>query len=531
VPFGETYDFRYAPTLQRASESSAGVRIVQGPVESGKTVWLCMEIMFGHNGVCTIPRCKDGIRRSRHLVFRSTESELQRGIMRTWRDLFPEEVYGPIVGSMPAIQKLRFLDVEAEVEFFAFEDDREAVLKKLRSTEYTTTSGNEGQFCPFKLALAVRQRGGRYPKRIDCPDYDRQKKFNMDMNAPRVYDHWVPLMRQFEGDAKLPRDASPEERRKYQKPDDWEFFVQPPIVLPIYDVGGSIIDFKINPDGENLPYQKESEILAMCATGDIDDVKRDYMNELVVVKSGEPRYPDFKRSFHVASSQLEPVENVPPIIGYDPGLTGGATFWQKINEQWRGYFEMNAHSDLRYRGVKAQGDRMLEILSLHFPWYIETGVILWGDPYGNFSGKEENDTYYETLNDMGLVFQTPFKKDNPTLRHATGKSLVKRGIVDQPALLLCPVGLPTFTAAIEGGAVMKTVKRDGDLVVQSELLKNKHSHIIESAEYAWVGGGENYKIIEKPNDATAPIKMNARSSRSPFSRKRSSSLRSRKFGR
>ncbi len=514
------YDFQYAPTLQAAFECTKPVKIVQGPVESGKTVWLCLEIYAGENGICTIPRGTDGIRRSRHLVIRSTEGELERGIMRTWRDLFPEEIYGDIQGSMPAIHKMKFLDVEAEVEFFAFEDDSEKVLKKLRSTEYTTVNFNEGQFTQHRLFLAGRQRAGRFPRRIDCPSYNRKKICRMDMNAPRTNDHWVPLTRKFPNDPQLPPGASADDHRKYRKPDDWEFFMQPGVVLPVFDVDGSIKTFEINPEAENLPYQQVEEILAMCATGDIDDIKRDYMNLLVIAKSGTPRYPDFKKTWHVAKERLRPVKGVPPIIGYDPSLNGGATFWQKINNQWRGYFEMNARTQPNLRSARKQGDYMLDVLKTHFPWYTESGVVLWGDPYGDWASTDETETYYTILGEMGLQFRTPAKKDNPHLRHETGKKLLAAGEYGSPRLLICPVGMPTFLAAIDGGAVMQTVKRDGDMVMESKLKKNNHADVMESAEYAWWGGGENYSIVETPAADRTPPKIAARSSRSPFSRVR-----------
>lgn len=506
------YDFRYAPTLRKAAACKKPVRIVWGPVESGKTVWSILQL---YEMMCTIPRCLDGIRRSRFLIVRTTEGELERGIMRTWKDMFPEDKWGPIQGSMPAIHRIKFMDVEAEVEFFAFEDDSETVLKKLRSTEYTAVLVNEGQFVPLTLFLALRQRSGRYPRKIDCPDYDREKRIIMDMNAPRTPDHWILYML---GEIPIPAEMSRDERYKYRLPDDWEIFKQPGVVTPIYGAEDEVVDFKISPDAENLPYQDEKAILSMCKTGDLDDILRDYCNRVIVVKQGVPRYPKFNRMRHISREPIKPIENLAPIIGYDPGLTGAATFWQKPHGRWRGIYEMNSVRNTNLRGASAQGEFMLRVLRDHFPWYKQTGVKCWGDPYGSHSLIDETTTYFNILQEMGLIFQSPAAKDNPTMRHEVGKALIKTYEYGDPNLLICPVGMPTFIDAIESGAVMKQVKRQGEMVTVGELVKNNHSHIIESAEYAWWGEGGSIYLVEKPKEEDRiPARVEAVSTKAAFS--------------
>lgn len=508
-------EFRYAPTLRAAFNDGSAVKIVQGPVESGKTVWLCAEI---YRLMCTVPRCRDGVRRSRVLVIRTTEGELVRGIMRTWKDWFPEEVYGPIQGSMPAVHYLRFLDVECEVEFFAFEDDSEPVLRKLRSTEYTMVAFNEAQFTPLTLLLMAKQRAGRYPRKEDCPGFDRRKRVVMDMNAPRTSTHWALYMR---GDAKLPADMPSEERRRYRKPKGWRFFVQPPAVRPVRDVLGEIVDFELHPLIENLPFQKGEEILSMCQNGDLDDIRRDYMNEMVQVKHGKPRYPGFKRGWHVARDRLTPAKGVPVVIGYDPGLSGAAVFFQRINDQWRGLAEMVADGDTSLQSAKEQGERMLAILRDRFPWHKDAGVVCWGDPYGSWGTVDKNTTFYRILGEMGLDFHSPAVKDNPTLRHQVGSKILREGSYGDPKLLLCPVGCPGLIDALDGGAVMRQVRREGSMVTQDEILKNRHSHICEAAEYAWWGGGESYSIVQRPEEERIPVVHQTMTGWSPFSRTRS----------
>lgn len=495
------YDFQHAPTLKRAMMSSALVKIVQGPVESGKTHWLIMSM---YRDMCSIPRCKDGIRRSRFLVVRNSSGELERGIMRSYKNIFPPKDFGEIQGKMPAIHKIKFMDVECEVEFFAFEDDSVAVMRKLRSTEYTKAYINEGQYISLRMLIAVRQRTGRFPRAIDCPDWDRAKRVDMDMNAPPMNNHWVLYMR---GDIDLPADMLASEKRKFNKPQDWEFFVQPGAVKPIYDHFGEIVSFEIHPDIENLPYQDTEAILSMCQTGEIDDIKRDYMNQYVQVKDGAPRYPKFKRDWHVHKGRMKAVPGISPVIGWDPSKYGAATFWQKVNNQWRCSHELNARNNVALQNGYRFVEKMKEYLSTYYPWHSETGITCWSDPFGDRDMISEEFTYWTIAQAQGLNFSSPMPKDNPSMRLEIGTKVVSDGEYGQPKMLICPVGAPTLVDAFDGGATMKQVKRGSDLVTQSQLLKNKHADIIESAEYAFWGGGESTSIIEVPESARIPSRV------------------------
>ena len=489
---GMMYDFRYAPTLKRALNSSSLVKVVQGPVESGKTFWLIMSI---YKDMCNMPRCLDGIRRSRYLIVRSTQGELERGIMRSWKDIFKEEIYGEVTGKMPAIHKLKFLDVECEVEFFAFENDSVEVLKKLRSTEYTGAACNEAQYQSLRQVLAIRQRTGRYPRAVDCPEWDRKRRLWIDMNAPPLNDHWALYMR---GDIPFPADFSEDQKRQLRCPDDWEFFVQPPAVKPIYNEFGNISDFEIHPDIENLPWQDEEAILSMCQTGDLDDIKRDYMNQVVQMKSGKPRYPNFKRDWHVNNGQLKPVKDVPIILGWDPGKYGALTFWQRVNEQWRCCHEVNARSNPRFQSADKFIDEVIRILSTYYPWYREAGITCWSDPFGSRDTISPEFTFWNIARQKGLMFNSPAAKDSPSLRHETGTKMVTGGNMGNPKIMICPIGAPTLVDAMDGGCVMQTIRRAGEMVTQDKMLKNKHADIVESAEYAWWGGGEDNSIVEAP---------------------------------
>ena len=163
---------------------------------------------------------------------------------------------------------------------------------------------------------------------------------------------------------------------------------------------------------------------------------------------------------------------------------------------------------------------------MHFPWYSQTGVVLWGDPFGNFSHTSEEDTFFEIARQDGLNFMTPATKDNPSMRHETGKAIVKNMDNGIPKLIVCPFGMPSFIEAMDGRCVMKSVKSPNGMVQRSEINKtNGYADIFEAAEYAWWGGGENHLIIENKSADQYPEKRNVTSRRSPFDRHRKNTKR------
>ena len=96
------------------------------------------------------------------------------------------------------------------------------------------------------------------------------------------------------------------------------------------------------------------------------------------------------------------------------------------------------------------------------------------------------------------MFNSPAAKDSPSLRHETGTKMVTGGNMGNPKIMICPIGAPTLVDAMDGGCVMQTIRRAGEMVTQDKMLKNKHADIVESAEYAWWGGGEDNSIVEAP---------------------------------
>lgn len=493
---GRLISFEHAPVLDQAARdfisSGSGVNstIVLGPVESGKsTLGIALYYTMG----CCIPRCIDGIRRARILIVRTTEGELDRGIKKSILNWFPAATFGDFKGSMPSVQMIRQFDMELEVELFAFEDDSEKVLKKLRSTEYTMAFVNEAQFMSQRLIKAIEQRTGRFPSAEMCPEYDRKRRLYADMNMPTSDAHFVLRM---SGKSALPADMPPEERLQYKIPRGWKIYTQPPAVFALKDARGNISGFEVNPECENLFYSTEEGILALTEGADVDDVRRDMMNEVVPLKTGVARYKDLSMKWHVSRTRLETYAESPIICGHDPGLYGGWVFLQKINQQWRCIGEYKAANQV----ASEQADDVKEYLSLHFPWWQEAGFIGHGDPFGSRAAagaSQDERTVYDILRNKGLMFTTPALKDNPEVRLNTGRTVLKASIGNGvPKVVFDGQMCPMIIAALNGGMTMKRVGNGKNGEVKLAVDKaNGHADIGESWEYAMWGGGEATELI------------------------------------
>ena len=107
--------------------SRSAVRLIQGPIESGKSTLSAMAL---YSRMCTYPRGPDGLRRTKFLAVRNTYPDLESSTVPTFLNWFPEDVYGKMSWGEPYTYEMKFLDVRSTVVFRSFADDGPDVLRR-----------------------------------------------------------------------------------------------------------------------------------------------------------------------------------------------------------------------------------------------------------------------------------------------------------------------------------------------------------------------------------------------------------------
>jgi len=294
------------PTLVRFHASNAKFRGVMGPVGSGKSTGMCVEIMRRAH---EMPHDANGKRRSRWCVVRNTYRELMDTTIKTWLEWFPEDHVGLfnrsdmthfITKSLPDGTKM-----ELVVLFRAL--DRPQHARKVLSLELSGAWFNEAREIPKVIIDAMDDRVGRFPRTQEVRDFWHGTI--MDTNPPDT-DHWWH---------KLDMETAPEDL------EGWEFFTQPGGIIELPD--GTFVP---NPQAENIAHLPVGYYTKKLAGKAKDHIRIYYCSRYGFVQDGKPVIHEYRDEMHTAREELKPLRGLPLIIGIDFGLTPAGIVMQRL---------------------------------------------------------------------------------------------------------------------------------------------------------------------------------------------------------
>jgi len=472
--------------------SEAPINIIQGPIESGKSVVSAIRL---YAAMCRMPRDKKGKRKSRWLVTRNTYPDLRGSTVETFLHWFPPELYatpkkGKFYDTEPYYYEMRFRDVEADIIFEAFPDDKDETIRSLRSKEYTGAWVNEVQFIPRRLFFEIASRTGRYPPKKDLPEgMALQQWVIADHNAPPTDDHWILRMR---GDVPLPEGMADDERRQYEKPPNLRFFKQPPALIERFGPDGkSVAGYDVNPKAENLENMRPGRYLELTGGRTKAEIDRDLMGRVVRIVRGERVFPEFRREIHVSPTPIPIMPGAPVTIGMDFGRTPAAVFFQQLQGRWIALRELVTFNT----GATIFAPQIAMLLQREFP---DCPYQAWGDPSGGWKGQADEKTPFQIFAAAGITVRAPAPKDAPQKRIEAMANAMSTMVDGKPRFLVDP-SCKRLIAALEGGYVFATKSEaDGTRLIK-EPVKNEHSHVAEGGQYALWGGGEVREILTPAN--------------------------------
>jgi hypothetical protein len=381
--------------------SDAFVRIIMGPVGSGKTTALIMEIL--RRGIEQRPG-PDGVRRTRWAIVRQTLSQMKMTIlldMLSWFRLFATyKVSEQLV-------TLEFNDVRIEIYLIPLEEEEDQ--KRLLSMQLTGCAMNECTELSIDLVSAISGRCGRFPSKAEGgPSW-----FGVigDCNAPTEGSDWWKMMEE-------------------DRPHDWQVFRQPSGLSPEAE------------NVENLP-DKYYQRLA-------DNPNRDWVRRYVECEYGEDPsgvavFRDcFRRNFHTVD-HLDPVMGKTIIIGQDFGRSPCSLICQP---DFRGRLLVLEEVLAEDIGLETHVARSLKpaLYSDRYAGHLFAAV---GDPSGVAKGNFLEEDSFDVLRRLGVpAFPAPTNAIESRL--AAVEQLLFQQRDGGPAIVIDRSRCPMLVRALNG---------------------------------------------------------------------------------
>ena len=414
--------------------SNSKMRVLMGPVGSGKSVASCFEVI--RRASQQAPN-KQGIRKSRVAIVRETARQLQDTTIKTFLDWFPTGVCGNFMRTTKTFF-FKVGDVECEVMFRALDDADD--VANLNSLELTFAWFNECRDIHPDIMDAMSKRIGRFPSAKDGgPSW-----FGMwgDTNPPTMDTWWYYQMEGLDSkDGVSPNDNG------------WQVFKQPS--------GRS-------PHAENIENLPEGYY---DTQGRSDEYVRVYVDgEYGLSSAGQPVYKYFRPDYHIAGQTLRPIINGvrPIVIGMDLGLTPAAVIGQQDPRGRTLILDEAVSFDM---GIQRFVRTILK--PLIFERFSGAPVMIICDPAGIQRAQTDERSAVDIIKAEGLRVM-PAKTNSVSARLSSVDDYLMRQVDGDAAFLLDPK-CTQLKAAMMGG--YRFHKKNGN------IEKNKHSHVAEALQY------------------------------------------------
>lgn len=384
-----TFDYWPTPTGVRYHASTAKIKCMRGPRGSGKTWTNWMEI-YRKTAAC-MPPMADGVIRARWIVIRNTYEELKSTTVATAVNIFNRKGLNALDMHMsPPLEgwlRLPAPDgrpMELQLLFRAM--DQPDALNHLLGLEASGIYGNEACQLPRDAIEQAITCLGRYPPK----DGDRvfpALGVLLDTN-PLDTSNWLY-------------------KKERERPEGWEFFVQPPALLRVEDPDTGEVRYVDNrgqdpayPPAENVENHNEGFGYWRFMLGSTQDkIDRFVLNKWVAKKAGRPVYPEWSPEFHVSKKPLEFSQNMPVLFGQDFGRTPCAVIGQMgLDGQLRILREITS-DNMGITDFVVQ--KLRPMLVNDFDLY-RVKTFGFGDPAGADPTQVDDVTCIETMNRLGL---------------------------------------------------------------------------------------------------------------------------------
>jgi hypothetical protein len=444
-----------SPTGLEFHKDDSFFKVIMGPFGSGKSVACCHEIIFRAFGM---PKCIDGIRRSKWCVVRNTYRMLEISTVRTWLDWFAH--LGEVkITQKPPYYFCEFWDdqgkIELEIVFLAL--DRPGQLESLKSAEFTGAWLNELSGLQEAVFQFMKGRiNGRYPSKSICTE-PYWTGIIADTNPPNTRS-WV--YRMFE------KEKHPEFR----------MFRQPRGLIK--NSNDQWID---NVDADNKKNLAPDYYQKMTLGASEEFIKVFCLGEYGSVLDGKPVYAEYNDDIHSING-LKPIPENYIYTGWDFGLTPACVVAQRnVNGRihiLKEYVSQNMDLEQFIKTI------VKPRLAVDFKdCIVHEG---WADPAGTQKAQTDGSTCLAILNKYGFNV-SPAPSQDPIVRQKAVHDYLNLMIDGKPALIVNRDGCQLLREGFQGGYQYRKLHTIQGEKFADFVEKNEYSHPHDALQYLMLG--------------------------------------------
>tara|TARA_R110002073_G_scaffold76548_6_gene185851 strand:- start:3882 stop:5468 length:1587 start_codon:yes stop_codon:yes gene_type:complete len=444
------------------------VRLIAGPYGSGKTGALVIDPFVK---AARQPRCRDGIRRHKHVFVRDTFPNLYANFVETYDEWVLRDL-GVWRGgeNRPFRHDLRLVDehgvIELSIEGTAIgERDPEKVLDGYQPTGVGL---NAISGLPEAVLEYFIGRMGRFPPKRMLPEgVEAWTGISGDFNKTDV-DHWL-------------YDWCVTRRTELEAGGLFAFFDQP---------GG------MSPGAENRDNLQPDYYDRMIATWPQWKIDRLVHNKWGADRSGTPVYDAYDDQLHVAPAPLQPIDGVDIGIGFDGGMTlhPAAVFGQQDSEgQWRILAEIYAGR----MGASRFSELVLDFIAKNYSRHRFYGFC---DPTADRGADKEGGekSWLDTLQFALGIPILPAGSNEEALRiDAVDQVLRSKVHGNRPGFIMDPQKCPTLRKGFNSSYMYRNAKVAGEDSTERHPAKNSYSHPHDALQYLILGKEGVHAVVTR----------------------------------
>lgn len=459
-------DYVTPPTIGQFMLDDSFVRLIIGPVGSGKSAGCFMELL--RRAQLQAPDAR-GLRQTRFAIIRNTLQQIRQTCLadiQLW--------LGPIAHYKvtDATLQVRFSlpdGTRVESDWMLIPLDSEEDQQRLLSLNLTGAWISEFREIDLKIIDSITGRLGRWPaKAVAEPTW---AGIIAESNPPDEDSDWYKKL-------------------ELETPPNWKVFRQP---------GGMDREAE---NIDNLPTGYYERLVANNSPDWVDvHVHAKYGKSL----GGQAVFRStFRPDFHVTKELLTPVDTYPVLIAQDFGRTPACLFGQ-VDPRGRLLVFRELYSD--DAGIELFATQYLK--PFIFQHFMGKRMVMVADPAGDHRGQITEESPFMALKRLGFqVFKAPTNDIDPRLRAV--ETLFLRQIDGGPAVLISEAGCPRLVYSLRYGY---RYRRKTTGVLDEKPDKNHpDSDLADCFQYLVMSAGGSYygKVMDKLSPPRRPPPPSAR---------------------